>query len=206
MYRRPVHNLDPSGDERRLIERTIAGDQDAFQELVRAHHQLVMGATYRAFGNRTQAEDVTQEVFFKVWQNLRRYRFEQPFVHWLHRVTSNAIADAFRRRRPMLSLDALTRPPRAPDNPELLVFERQAAATLRATIARMPAIYGNVLMLRAYHELSYEEIAVVLSIPLGTVMSRLHNAKNRLRAALRQAAGSTVTGQEPEIGERMNKP
>ncbi len=187
--------------ERLLIQRSIAGDEEAFRELVEAHYRMVLGAAYRALGNASQAEDTAQDVFFKVFQNLRSYRFEQPFIHWLHRVTSNTIVDALRRRRPVLSLDAMAQFPADDDDPQRVIVERDLARRLREAIARLPSSYRVTLALRAYHELSYSEIAQVLGVPLGTVMSRLHNAKERLRKSLHDQL--TVEEQDQGDGETM---
>jgi RNA polymerase sigma-70 factor, ECF subfamily len=190
--------------ERWLIEHTIGGDEDAFRQLVEIHYRAVLAAAYRALGNMAQAEDTAQDIFVKVFQNLRGYRFEQPFIHWLHRVTSNAIVDALRRRRPLLSLDARPQLPAGDDDPQRVLLERDLAQRLAAAVARLPRPYRTTLILRAYHELSYEEIAATLGIPLGTVMSRLHNAKEILRKSLRDQL-ETEDGRQPGGQAEVNK-
>jgi RNA polymerase sigma-70 factor (ECF subfamily) len=188
--------------ERQLIERSIAGDEEAFRELVLDHYRLVFKAAYRALGSAAQAEDTTQDVFFKVFQNLRSYRFEQPFVHWLHRITSNAIVDALRRRRPVVSLDARAQLPAGGDDPERTFLARDLARKLAAAIALLPGACRSALILRVYQGLSYAEIAQALGIPLGTVMSRLHNAKEMLRKSLSEELAAHRDGRAREV----NKP
>ena len=188
--------------ERELIERTIAGDEDAFRELVQTYYRVVFRAAYRALRSPAQAEDTTQDVFFKVFQNLRGYRFEQPFIHWLHRITSNTIVDAVRRVRPVISLDAQTQlPGGGGQDPQRAFAERELARKLAAAIGALPSASRSVLILRVYQELSYREIAQALDIPLGTVMSRLHNAKEMLRKSLGDVLDVGEDGQPAEVNK-----
>ena len=178
-------------DDADLVSRAQKGDRGAFQQLVERHYRQVINVGYRAFGNLPAAEDVAQEVFLKVFQNLDTYRSEKPFIHWLHRVASNTVIDAIRRRRPQDSLDdrvdELTSS--EAERPDVTFERRELQSKIRAAIAQLPAPYREAISLRAYHELSYEEIASVLGIPLGTVMSRLHNAKRILRETLQSNLG-----------------
>lgn len=180
--------------ERQLIERSLAGDEDAFRELVQNSYRVVFRAAYRALRSPSQAEDTTQDVFFKVFQNLRSYRFEQPFIHWVHRITSNTIVDALRRRRPVISLDAKPQLPAGGEDPQHAFLEQEFARALAAAIGALPDASRSVLILRVYHEPSYAEIAQTLGIPLGTVMSRLHNAKDMLRKSLHDVLDSSDDG------------
>ena len=172
-------------EERRLIDQSAAGDQDAFRQLVLRHHRLVVNVAYRALGDMSQAEDVAQEVFLKVYRHLPTYRHEKPFTHWLHRVAANAVTDALRRSRSVLSLDALEQPPAAGErDPQDVATQRDTRQAVRNAIANLPAHYRDTINLQVFHELSYEEIARTLEIPLGTVMSRLNAAKRLLRQQL----------------------
>src|SRR5437763_16602286 len=105
----------PEGDaeERRLIDRSAAGDQEAFRQLVLRHHRMVINVAFRALGELSLAEDVAQDVFIKVYKALPGYRHDKPFKHWLHRVAANAATDVLRRRRPVISIDGLEREPAA---------------------------------------------------------------------------------------------
>src|SRR5436853_1275348 len=106
-------SVEGDAEERRLIDRSAAGDQEAFRQLVIRHHRLVINVAFRALGELSLAEDVAQEVFLKVYKALPGYRHEKPFKHWLHRVAANAVTDALRRRRPVVSLDGLEQEPAA---------------------------------------------------------------------------------------------
>jgi RNA polymerase sigma-70 factor (ECF subfamily) len=157
----PAESSEIDAEERRLIDRSATGDQEAFRQLVLRHHRLVLNVGFRAVGELSAAEDIAQEVFVKVYRALPGYRHDKPFTHWLHRVAANAVTDALRKRKPVLSLDALERVPH----------------------------YRDTVALQVFAELSYDEIAHTLDIPLGTVMSRLNAAKRILREQLRGELG-----------------
>jgi len=188
-------------DEPLLVAAALAGDEDAFRQLVERHYRLILRLGYRAFGNLAAAEDCAQEVFIKVHKSLHSYRADKPFVHWLHRVASNTVTDTIRRRRVDLSLDALARaaPSWLADPAEAAALQEQRVAVRRA-MADLPGRLRDAMALRVIHELSYQEIAQVLNIPIGTVMSRIHNAKRRLRREL----ADYVT--EPGVAEKANRP
>src|SRR5207245_708267 len=128
------------------------------------------------------AEDVAQDVFIKVYKALPTYRHDRPFKHWLHRVAANAVTDALRRRRPVVSLDGMEQPPASgvPD-PQDVAARHDLQRAVRHAIANLPPHYRDTIALQAFGELSYDEIARALDIPLGTVMSRLNGAKRLLR-------------------------
>src|ERR1700693_744984 len=104
-------SLEEDAEERRLIDRSAAGDQEAFRQLVLRYHRLVINVAFRALGELALAEDVAQDVFIKVYKALPAYRHDKPFKHWLHRVAANAVTEALRRRRPIVSLDGMEHTP-----------------------------------------------------------------------------------------------
>jgi RNA polymerase sigma-70 factor (ECF subfamily) len=172
-------------EERRLIDRSASGDQEAFRQLVLRYHRLVINVAFRALGELSLAEDVAQDVFLKVYKALPGYRHDKPFRHWLHRVAANAATDALRRRRPVISLDGLEQAPAASGaDPQDVAARHDLQRAVRHAIASLPSHYRDTIALQAFAELSYDEIARVLDIPLGTVMSRLNGAKRLLRERL----------------------
>lgn len=180
-----VPSIEGDAEERRLIDRSAAGDQEAFRQLVLRHHRMVINVAFRALGELALAEDVAQDVFIKVYKALPTYRHEKPFKHWLHRVAANAVTDALRRRRPVVSLDGLEQPPAsAGSDPQDIAARHDLQRTVRHAIANLPPHYRDTIALQAFGELSYDEIAKTLDIPLGTVMSRLNGAKRLLRERL----------------------
>ena len=177
--------MAPDDDERRLIELSLRGDGEAFRKLVERHYRIVVSVAYRALGSLPAAEDCAQDVFIKVHQKLHLYRSDRPFINWLHRVTANTVTDAIRRRRVDLSLDALRHEaPSGLGDPAEAAALREQRTAVRAAMAGLPGRLRDTIILQVYHELSYQEIAQVLDIPIGTVMSRIHNAKRQLRRRL----------------------
>lgn len=178
-------STEGDAEERRLIDRSAAGDQEAFRQLVLRYHRMVMNVAYRALGESALAEDVAQEVFLKVYKALPGYRHDKPFKHWLHRVAANAVTDTLRRRRPVVSLDGLTEPlASGATDPQDVAAQHDLQRAVRHAISALPPHYRDTIALQAFGELSYDEIAKVLDIPLGTVMSRLNAAKRLLRERL----------------------
>jgi len=134
-------------------------------------------------GDARLAEDAAQEAFVRVWQNLHRYQAQHAFRSWLYRIAANAALDSLRREHPAVDLDSL--PLSDPDaSPEQSVEANQRAQQVRQAIRRLSPALRIVLVLREYQELSYQEIAEALDIPVGTVMSRLNSARSQLRQEL----------------------
>jgi RNA polymerase sigma-70 factor (ECF subfamily) len=175
----------PGVDDRLLIAASLAGDEGAFRQLVERHYRMVMSVAYRALGSVPAAEDCAQEVFIKVHRKLPSYRADMPFINWLHRVTANTVTDTIRRRRVDLSLDAIgLKAPSESGDPAEAAARRERRLAVRTAMAGLPGRLRDAIALQVFHELSYQEIAQVLNIPIGTVMSRIHNAKRQLRRHL----------------------
>lgn len=173
----------PADDELELIVQAKQGDKRAFGELVRRHRRGVINVVYRMCGDSNLAEDAAQEAFIRAWQRLPSYRPRSPFRNWVYRIAINAARDALRRERETVDVSELALP--SPDDgPETRVEHAERAEWVRRAVLALPPASREVLILREYEELSYREIADTLSIPVGTVMSRLNYARNRLRETL----------------------
>jgi len=169
--------------DRDLIASAQLGDRHAFGELVRRHQDGVVNLIYRTYGDARLAEDAAQEAFVRVWQNLNKYNPQYPFRSWLYRIATNAALDTLRRERPAVELDDLPLADKAP-TPEQAALKDERTAQVRRAIARLSEPLRQVLILREYEQLSYQEIAAALDIPIGTVMSRLNTARSQLRREL----------------------
>jgi RNA polymerase sigma-70 factor (ECF subfamily) len=169
--------------ERDLIAQAQQGDRRAFGELVRCHRDGVVNVVYRMCGDANLAEDAAQEAFIRAWKHLPSYRPRSPFRNWVYRIANNAAVDVLRRRRETVDADAL---PLASSGagPEATMVSKERSMRVKEAVSNLPEASRAVLVLREYEGLSYKEIADTLSIPIGTVMSRLNYARNRLRESL----------------------
>jgi len=174
----------PSAEtELELITQAQQGDRQAFGELVRRHREGVVNVVYRMCGDANLAEDAAQEAFIRAWQHLPGYRPRSPFRNWVYRIATNVALDMLRRERETVDIDALSLA--ASDRgPEATVEGRERGEQVRQAVLALPPASRAVLVLREYEGLSYREIADMLGIPIGTVMSRLNYARNRLRESL----------------------
>ena len=170
-------------DDRDLIACAQQGDRQAFTELVCRHQNSIVSLTYRMCGDLRLAEDAAQVAFVRVWQNLNSYKPQYAFRSWLYRIAANAALDSLRRDRPTTELDSLSLADPG-TTPEQSAEENQRAAHVRRAIAQLSPPLRVVLSLREYQELTYQEIADALDIPIGTVMSRLNSARVQLRHEL----------------------
>ncbi len=162
----------------------------SWDEVVRTHSARVYRLAYRLTGNRHDAEDLTQEVFVRVFRSLSSYT-PGTFEGWLHRITTNLFLDLVRRRA-RIRFDAL------PDDAERLASRDRGPAQLyddthfdhdvQAALDALPPDFRAAVVLCDLEGLSYEEIAATLGIKIGTVRSRIHRGRSQLRAALAHRA------------------
>ena len=182
-------------DEKAVIRQVLSGDTDAFSQLVTAYEKQVYNLCLRMVSGPEDAADLTQEAFVKAWQGLRFYKFEASFSTWLYRLTTNLCIDHLRRqkRRTTVSLtvdgddgvEELELPSPEPE-PEDVVLERERRQALAEAMAQLDKQDRALLTLRVVEELSYEQIAEVLDIKVGTVKSRLARTRERLRKILQE--------------------
>ncbi|KAF0106525.1 MAG: RNA polymerase sigma-70 factor ECF subfamily [Anaerolineaceae bacterium] len=169
-----------------LIEQAQNGDRSAYEELVRRYYTRVVHIVHRMCGDMTLAEDAAQEAFLRAWVHLSSFHPDSSLRNWLYRIAVNAALDVLRRKteEPVEDEKMQWIPDQAP-GPEAALIQKEQAAFLQQAMKSLPEASRSVLVLREYGELSYEEIATVLDIPMGTVMSRLNYARNRLRETLK---------------------
>jgi len=182
-----------------LVARARDGDRDAFDELVRRHEDRVYNMALRMLGNADDALDLAQEVFLSAYRALAGFESKALFSTWLYRVTVNRCRDEMRRRATVKHTRprSLTQgrnpedppgdPPARTGSPVEAALARESQALVASAVSQLPEEAREVLVLRDVEELSYEEIASVLDVPVGTVRSRLHRARSLLRDRLREA-------------------
>ncbi len=174
----------PAEDELGLIHSAQRCDRQAFGELVARYRDGVVNVIYRMCGDAELAEDAAQEAFIRAWQHLPKYRPEAPFRNWVYRIASNVALDTLRREREMADVDELPIAARTP-GPEAVAEQNERAVMVQRAVLALPEASRVVLILREYEGLSYQEIADMVQIPIGTVMSRLNYARTRLRDMLK---------------------
>jgi len=168
-----------------LVDAAQQGDRQAFGELVTRHQRLVAAAAWRAGVRRAEIEDVVSEVFIKAYRNLHRFRPEHAFSTWLYRLTLNHVIDHARRRRKERGRTEM--PPEIPDTGPDAGAQAEAherAALLRAALAALAPRYREVLFLGYVEGLKVEEVSRLLSLPSGTVKTRMMRGREALRRLL----------------------
>lgn len=183
----------PGIDERALIQRCIAGDAVAFEPLVEKYRQRVWRLAYQVLHDREEAWDVAQEAFVRAFHSLPSFRGQSAFYTWLFRITVNVATDRHRQRGAQARAFGPERvteeewarstpdPGRGPDQEAARAEQRER---IRRALDALPPKARTIIMLSDVEGLSYREIAEVLNCPIGTVMSRLHNARKRLKGLL----------------------
>jgi RNA polymerase sigma factor (sigma-70 family) len=169
-----------------LLERWQAGDVNAFEELFRQYERQVYRTAYLITGSKEAAEDVLQEVFVSVWKFRRTYDSGKGKIStWLHRVTVNECLRKKARKTPVIiSLDEKGIDPaemKHKTRPEEIAITRMEYERLLKAMEALDAKHRSVLVLRYFNDLSYQEIAEALEIPLGTVKSRLNQSLRYLK-------------------------
>lgn len=171
-----------------LIAAAQRGNALAYGELVCRHRDGVVRVVCRMCGDPELAEEAAQEAFLRAWQRLESYKPQHPFRAWVYRIAINAALDVLRAEKPTTGLETVEErglPAQGMGaNPEKAVEQRQRAERVQQAIDGLTPASRSVLVLREYGGLSYTEIADTLSIPIGTVMSRLNSARGQLRQSL----------------------
>lgn len=182
--------VDPWAEERRRdradIERFLQGDTDGFEQLMNRYRQPAYGIALGLTGSHDDAMDAVQKSFLRVHRSLGRFRLGEPFFPWLYRIVRNTALNQRRdekRHRGDIPLEFVDRPDGAPDALET-TLEGDLRERLGRALAELPEEMRTVFLMYHFQGRKYREIAAAMDIPLGTVMSRLHAARQRLRPAL----------------------
>ena len=189
--------MDISDDQ--IIERTLAGDTDAFSLLVRRWERPIYGLSLRMLGRDEDARDVCQETFLAAYRNLQKFRGEAKFSSWLYRIALNACHSKLRKNGGAIerSIDWEDEDGRkfeladagAEHMPDRMHRDQRAAA-VRKALQALPPEMRQVIVMKEYEELTFAEIAEVLNLPVSTVKSRLYTGLQQMRARLEKIRGA----------------
>jgi RNA polymerase sigma-70 factor (ECF subfamily) len=189
--------MSDSNRDNLLIEQCLKGQQSSFSELIDKYKNLVFNLAYRMTNNLDDAEDISQEVFIRVYKSLYNFNPNYKFSTWLYQVTLNFCRDRFKKGKiPSVSLDAPLNKddqknfssliPNNENNPEEIFIEVEQSNFINALISSLPPKYREVIVLRHLRDLSYDEMSKILNISLGSIKTRLFRARELLKNKLKK--------------------
>ncbi len=179
------------GDEAELIERARKGDKEAFGVLVERYQRRVANVALSVVHNQDDAIELAQETFVRAYENLSKFESRSSFSTWLYRIAANLAIDFWRREGRHVVLrgedaeNEIRRLPSDSGDSFKTASRKELSARLTAALEELTPEHRTVILLREVEGLSYDEISETLQCPRGTVMSRLHYARNRLRVLLK---------------------
>ena len=180
-----------NGDEKDLVARCRGGDDDAWRDLVDRFGQRVYAIAYHFTLKREDAEELSQEIFLKLFENLHRYDGGFPLVAWILSVSRNLCIDRYRRRKReksfrFVSDEAVTAMLPSEDDPAKAALRKERAQMLFSALSDVPEDLAEILILRDLNGLAYDEIGKALELPEGTVKSRLFRARAEVARRIRE--------------------
>jgi RNA polymerase sigma-70 factor (ECF subfamily) len=201
----PSFQADASGDDPehdlRLMAKVKAGDMGAFRELVESHQQRVVGTISRMIGDHIEAEDLSQQVFIRVWKSAARWEPTAKFTTWLYTILRNLVFNESRRRarHKTTSLESMTdnedHPHQFADGnvkaPDTAILDAEMQDAIERAIQELPEAQRMAVVMRRYQDVSYEEIGEVLDLTVPAVKSLLFRARTDLREKLRKYLGES---------------
>lgn len=177
-------------EEKLLVQKILAGNQRAFGELIRNYQNLVGHLVFRMISNEYDREDICQDIFLKVYQNLTNFKFESKLSTWIARITYNTCLNFLEKKKVSLfddmtpeemSLDDLSGSAPLPDN---LTVQQDISQRLQKEIRKLPLHYRTILTLYHLDEMNYREIGEITEMPEGTVKNYLFRARKILKERL----------------------
>lgn len=178
-------------DESHLIDQALLGDRAAFTELVRLHQDRLFASMMQVTGSPDEAEDAVQDAFIRAFMKLHTFQRQSQFFTWLYRIAYNSTLSRHRRKRPSISLDQFREVSGvefagSDQAVDMAMIRNERINLVRTAMKSLTEAHRKVLVLREMQEHSYEDIAVILEISIGTVRSRLNRARAALKLAIEQ--------------------
>lgn len=177
-------------DEAAFVAASKHGDQDAFAQLVQRHQRRVFNLVFRMLQQYDEANEVTQETFLAAWQGLPSFRGDARFATWLYRIAYNCALKQLEHRKRDTALHTAIQAEQAlgradsDERTEAALESHARQALVQEHLAKLPAKYRIVLILRHLQELTYEEMAEILTVPIGTIKTQLFRARNLLKKSM----------------------
>lgn len=183
MERDVPHNMDEAESD--LIRRCQSGEKGAYEILVKRYAGRALGAATALLGDHADACDASQEAFVRAWRSIRRFHGRSSFYTWYSTILRNICVDHRRRvgRRPTSDLPEDHAQPEDCD-PTVLAQRNERTEAIWHAVMALPPIHRDVIVMNHFQEMSYQQIAEALDVPMGTVTSRLYNARKALREKL----------------------
>jgi RNA polymerase sigma-70 factor (ECF subfamily) len=186
-------------EERELVRKSLAGDERAFRKMLESHYTLIYSVVRGVTGQHGETDDIVQEVFIKIFRALGTFRGDSRLSTWIHRIARNEALNAIDRRRPQaIPLDDCEELPAAGESPETSCRRRIGRERLERFMERLDEKQRVAIELRYIGDKSYEEIAEIMDIPLGTVKTYIYRAKLSLK---RMITGAGTKAFEKGFGE-----
>jgi RNA polymerase sigma-70 factor (ECF subfamily) len=194
--------------DEQMVERALSGDPEAFGEIVRRWERRIFALSFGMLGREEDARDATQETFLAAFRNLRGFRGEAKVSSWLHRIAVNqcitrqrrakvrgetALEDEAERNAAVFALPASVSPARTAEH-------REISSAVRKAVCALPAELRQVVVMKEFEELTFQEISDVLDVPLSTVKSRLYTALRQLQMRLQKFGEAKVS--KPDLSGR----
>ena len=194
-------------EERAWVLAASRGDDEAFARIVEAYQRPVYNLAYRMLGNQGDAEDATQEAFVRAFTRLSTYDPSRKFSSWILSVASHYCVDRLRRRRPSVSMEKMQGWRWVPDErprPEEQALHGQREREMREMLECLPPQYRLVIVLRYWHDMSYEAIAEATQSTVSAVKSRLHRARQEMAKRIKEAEASDASVTQAHWRESEN--
>jgi len=192
--------IQSRAEDKALISQALTGDQEAYKRLLQKYHNAIYHLIVRMIGYQPEVEDLTQEAFIKAFNALATFNEEFAFSTWLYKIATNNCIDFLRKRK--LKTFSIDKPLQSSDGeyqfeipdtsylPDQDLLQTQQTDTIQKAIDKLPEKYRIVIVMRHQQELSYEDIAAELDLPLGTVKAHIFRAREILNKQLRGRVGN----------------
>lgn len=192
--------IESRAEDKRLITAALGGDQEAYARLMNKYKDAIANLIYRMLNKHQDVEDLVQEAFIKAFNALHTFNDEFAFSTWLYKIATNNCIDYLRKRK--LQTFSIDKPLHGSDGdyqyeipdstylPDQPILDSQQSVTISNAIERLPEKYKRVIVMRHVQEKSYEDIAIELDLPLGTVKAHIFRAREMLNKFLRGKVGN----------------